>query len=211
LAASASGVSIAYGLAHAGANGNFEGANADSNPAFELASAAQASNYDDKVAITGHSELFGRLNCPERLSRANGAARSLYAAFDNDLNAALYAEYREFVVQVREKNLVFAISTAAIAAADLVIAIAGGATSLALAAATVGIGAGTVIGAAAAVAAATAAGIAATAGVVAAGIALNTANNQRDAANANKVNLTAPTLARATASVLAAVKQGLLP
>ena len=211
LAASASGVSIAYGLAHAGANGSFEGANADSNPAFELASAAQSSSYDDKVAIAGHSELFGRLNCPERLSHANGAARSLYAAFDNDLNAALYAEYRTFVVQVREKNLVFAISTAAIAAADLVIAIAGGATSLALAAATVGIGAGTVIGAAAAVAAATAAGNAATAGVVAAGVALAKANNQRDAANANKLNLTAPTLARATASAVAAVKRGLLP
>lgn len=211
LAASASGVSIAYGLAHAGANGNFEGVNADINPAFELASTAQSSSYDDKVAIAGHSELFGRLNCPERLSRANGAARSLYAAFDNDLNAALYAEYRTFVVQVREKNLVFAISTAAIAAADLVIAIAGGATSLALAAATVGIGAGTVIGAAAAVAAATAAGIAATAGVVAAGVALAKANSQRDAANANKLNLVAPTLARATASAVAAVKHGLLP
>lgn len=211
LAASASGVSIAYGLAHAGANGNFEGANADSNPAFELASAAQSSSYDDKVAIAGHSELFGRLNCPERLSNANGAARSLYAAFDNDLNAALYAEYREFVVKVRAINLLFAISTAAIAAADLVIAIAGGATALALAAATAGISAFTVIGASLAITAATLAGIAAAAGVVAAGLALAKANDQRDAANVNKLNLTEPTLARATAAAVAAVKHGLLP
>lgn len=211
VAASANGVSIAYGLAHAGVNSNFEGANADANPIFELASTAHTSNYDDRVIIAGHSELFGRLNCPQRLSNANGAARSLYAAFDNNLNAALYAEYRTFVVNVREKNLGFAISTAAIAAADLVIALAGAATSLALAAATVGIGAGTVIGAGGAVAAATAAGIAATAGVVSAGIALDKANRQRDAADANKTNLTEPTLARATAAALAAVKHGLLP
>jgi prepilin-type N-terminal cleavage/methylation domain-containing protein len=211
LAASAGGVSIAYGLAHAGANGNFEGANADVNPSFELTSNAQTSDYDDKVIIAGHSELFGRLNCPQRLGNANGAARSLYAAFDNNLNAALYAEYREFVVQVREKNLLFAISTLAIASADFAIAGAGAATSIALAAATVGIGAGTVIGAGGAVAAATAAEIAAAAGVVSAGIALDKAKNQRDAANANKLNLTEPTLARATTAAIAAVKQGLLP
>ncbi len=211
LAASAGGMTIAYGLAYAGANGSFEGANADTSPTFELASAAQSNAYDDKVIVTGLSELFGRLNCPQRLGNANGAVRSLYAAFDNDLNAGFYAQYREFVVLVRANNEAFAIATLALASADLGIAIAGGATSIALAAATVGVGAGVVVGAGLAIAAATAAEIAAAAGLVSASIALAKAINQRDAANTNKLTVTAPTLARARATAIAAIKQGLLP
>ncbi len=211
LAASAGGMTIAYGLAHTGVNGGFEGANADANPAFELASTAQTNSYDDKVIVTGLSELFGRLNCPQRLGNANGAVRSLYAAFDNDLNAGFYAQYREFVVAVRANNEAFAISTLALASADLVIAIAGGATSIALAAATVGVGAGVVVGAGGAIAAATAAEIAAAAGLVSASIALAKSINQRAAANTNKLTVTEPTLARARAAAIAAIKQGLLP
>ena len=211
LAASSGGIAIAYGLAHTGGNGQFDGANNAAAPTFELTSVPSSATYDDKLVVSGHLELFGRLNCAQRLGNANGAARALYAAFDNDANAALYAEFRAFALGVREKNLAFAISTAALAYADLDIALAGGLTAAALAAATVGVGALGVAGSIAAVAAATAALASAVAGVVSAGIALGKATDQRNAANTNKSSVTAPTLERARVAAVAAIKQGLLP
>jgi prepilin-type N-terminal cleavage/methylation domain-containing protein len=180
-------VPVAYALAHAGINGTFDGLN-NSSLNFELAATPQSPSYDDRVLTTGLAELFGRLNCHERLSAAEGAARQAYAAFDVERSAALYQDFRTFAVEVRANSREFAIANDLIAKADLALTVADGVTAIAIAAQTGGIGAGVIAGNAIPTAAATFAAVAATVALAAAVLAVPKAEEQRTAAQVFRSN-----------------------
>ncbi len=207
-ALTASGVPVAYALASPGVNNVFEGAQAGGG--FDLPGQPQTSTNDDRVAAAGLPEFASRLGCPTRLDAVNGAARAAFASYDLDRFAAEYQRFRMFVVQVRTTATVMAAVSVTLATVDLANAVATGTSALVLTAQSAGIGAGTILAAAGGVAAATAALVAATAGVVSAGIALNTANQQKTAADLYK-NQTALWAADALSTAQAADTKGLLP
>lgn len=208
-ALTASGVPVAYALASPGINNVFEGAQAGGG--FDLPGQAQTPSNDDRVMAAGLPEFASRLGCPTRLDAANGAARAAFASYDLDRFAAEYQRFRTFVVQVRTTATVMAAVSVTLATVDLANAVATGTSSLVLAAQTAGLSIVLTAGSAAAgVAAATAALAAATAGVVSAGIALDTANKQKTAADLYK-NQTASWAADALSTAQAADTKGLLP
>ena len=209
LQAGATNVPIAYALAHPGANGVFENLNATAS-GFELAAQAVSNSYDDKVITAGLSELFGRLDCPERLSHAEGAARAAFAAYDVNRNALMYQDFRVFAVRARTNTRNFAIAKFAIATADLAIAVATQVTAVALAAAVAPAAAPTIAGAALAVTAAVAAEVLAAAAVGLTQVALDKEIDQKNRADTFLVNTTALYL-KAFTDATAIKNKGLLP
>lgn len=107
---------VAYAIVHAGQNGTFDGVHAATNE-FTLAAAANTATSDDRVVTAGLSELFGRLNCPERLGQANGAARSAFAAYDVARNAQEYEAFCRFFLEIAGYDVAFATIGLALATA----------------------------------------------------------------------------------------------
>ncbi len=130
-------VPIAYAIADAGANTQFDGDNTLPNR-FASPDAARTASYDDAVLATGLTELSGRLNCPKALGDAQGVVRAAYAAYDNDRNAEMLKSFCSFNYSVQEGNVKMATTNALIAASDLFNAGATGVTSIAVAMATLG-------------------------------------------------------------------------
>ena len=124
-------VPVAYALVHPGADKQIDVVN--STTSFATGNAPRSASYDDRVLTSGLSEMFGRLNCPERLGQANGAARAVYAAYDIDREAEFHQRFRNFDVRVQKQLLEMAKVNLAIAITDGVIA--GAATVIAIAAA----------------------------------------------------------------------------
>ncbi len=200
---------VAYALAHAGANGVFEGANASAT-AFTGAATASTATFDDKVAVAGLSELFGRLNCPERLGQANGAARSAYAAYDVARNAEEYLAFCRFFLEIAGYDVAFATIALALATVGVATTVVQGLIGIGLGLANFGV---TFILTGLMVAAnATLAGVGfslATKAVVDTGLALTSAQEQTAAAEAFNSNAQA----QARSAYLAAValrQKGLL-
>lgn len=209
LTAGSQAVPVAYALAHAGANGTFDGLN--SSPSnFELTARAQSPTYDDRVQNTGLAELFGRVNCHERLSAAEGAAREAFAAFDVDRSAALYQDFRTFAVRTRTNSRDFAIASLVISVADITDTVAAGVTAIAIAAQTAGLGVGVVAGAVIPALAAAAALAAATAALVSGEMALQKAELQKAAADVFRDDA-ARLYSIALARVRTVKRKGLLP
>lgn len=182
--ASAGGVATAFALAHAGANGVFEGGNTGAGTNFDLPGQAQTVNNDDRVLASGAGEMFARLGCATRLGDVNGAARAAFAAYDMDRMAIMYARFRVFAVKVNETNLVVAEAGVALAALGLAVAIGTEATGIAFAAETGGVAAPQVVIAALAI-------VNATAGVALAAIALSDSQASVIEANAQSVDAAA--------------------
>jgi hypothetical protein len=130
---------VAYVLAHPGENGVIDAANSTTN--FAIGSAPRDSNYDDRVLAAGLSETFGRINCPERLGMANGAARAAYVAYDVDREAEFHERFRRFDVRVQTQNLAVANLGLVIAGVDTAIVLADTAIGTAAAIDTGGISA----------------------------------------------------------------------
>ncbi len=127
----AGAIPVAFALVHPGENGQIETANTTTS--FAIGSAPKQAGYDDQVLTAGLSEMFGRINCPERLGTANGAARAAYAAYDIDRMAAFHERFRKFDIRVQEQNLAVTELNLLIAAADTAAVTAD--TAIALAAA----------------------------------------------------------------------------
>jgi hypothetical protein len=121
----------AYALAHPGQNRVFDGANAAAT-GFTLAAQPQTESFDDRVITAGLPELFGRLNCPERLGLVNGAARSAFAAYDIDRVAGEYLKYCNFGVLAAISDVAFATLGVAMAVTNLTLVVVGGIVGLAL-------------------------------------------------------------------------------
>jgi prepilin-type N-terminal cleavage/methylation domain-containing protein len=115
------GVAVAYALVHPGLDGVINVANSTTN--FATGSSARDINYDDRVLTAGLSELFGRVNCPERLGMADGAARAAYAAYDIDRSAEFHERFRQFDVRVQTQLLAVAELNKLIAIADAAITV----------------------------------------------------------------------------------------
>jgi prepilin-type N-terminal cleavage/methylation domain-containing protein len=209
LSANANGMPIAYGLAHAGQNGVFDGLQTSAAPTFELSTKPATVSYDDRVATVGMGELFAHLRCVERLSAVNGSVRALYAAYDTDRVARQYADYRAFAERVRLNGKTFAAIALAQATVDLAIAGVSNLSAATLTAATGGGAVAVLVPTSLALAAATLAFAAATAAVVMAESAYITAQKQTTAAANHVTNVTAPALTRATAIATLEVKRGL--
>lgn len=205
----AGSVPVAYAIAHSGADGVFNGANATAT-GFEAPGQPLSSAYDDQVVATGLSELSGRLACPARLGEVQGAARAAYSAYDIDRSAGMYQEFRTFAVPVREANVALAATNLALSILDVANATATGITSVALTGVTAGVGAGSIAAAALGIAASAAAMVAATASTVTAGLALDKAKKQKTAAEAFKAKTTILAVEAMTAA-LAADKRGISP
>lgn len=134
---SAGAIPVAYALVHPGENGRFELVNTTTS--FAMGSAARDANYDDRVLSAGLSEMFGRVNCPERLGMADGAARASYAAYDIDREAEFHERFRRFDVRVQIQNLAVANMNLLIAIADASITLMETAIGAAAAADTKGV------------------------------------------------------------------------
>jgi type II secretory pathway pseudopilin PulG len=206
----ADGLPMAYVIVHAGLNRQFD-APYDTVSSFNLSNAAGTNTNDDRLLNSGLSELFGRLNCPDRLSHANGAARSAFAAYEIDRSAALYAAYRTFVVRVAISDVAFATASLAIAVVDIGLAIAGAAVGIAMGIISNGL---SVIITAVNVSLnfdlAVVSFVLATAALVNAGIALTSAQNQETAANDFRI-ITRAQVSAAYTAAQDAVKKGILP
>lgn len=212
-AGGASGVPVAYALAHPGAGdadgsgGPFDGLNATG---FELPSRALDESYDDRVFATGLTELAARLGCPQRLAAANAAARSAYAAYDEDRYAAMYQRFRVFGSAVRETDVAFDAALEAMAVIDLATATATGITAVALGLVSNASTGPEVAGALFSVTLAVAALAAQSAKLAMSVVALETAKEQKNAADTYKTQ-TAQWATQAASAALQADAKGLLP
>ncbi len=112
---------VAYALVHPGVDGVFSLAN--NTTSFAIGSGVRDRTYDDRVFSAGLSELFGRINCPERLGAANGAARAAYGAYDIDRKAEFHERFRRFDVRVQTQLLAVAEQNKLIAIADAAITV----------------------------------------------------------------------------------------
>lgn len=200
---------IAYGLAVAGADGQFAGLNTTAGR-FEAGGTPKNAAYDNETVTVGAPELFGKLGCVSRIAAANSAARAAYAAYDSDRVAAMILRFRTFAITVRELNLTLAGVGLALATVDLIDAVATTATAIALAVETAGGLAGAVAGGALAIAAATASEAAAIASTVTATQALQKAREQELAAQQYKA-VSSAEAAAATARAIIQDGKGLLP
>ena len=133
----AGAIPVAYALVHPGENGRIEAVNTTTS--FAIGAAARDATYDDRVLSAGLSEMFGRVNCPERLGQANGAARASYAAYDIDREAEFHERFRRFDVRVQTQNLAVANLNLLIAIADAAITVMATAIGAAAAADTKGV------------------------------------------------------------------------
>ena len=103
-------VTVAYALAHPGARDAdadddlFDGDNRTVRT-FAPPGEPLTDRYDDHVLAVGFAELAGRLACPTYLSRANAAAHTAYAAYDNFILALAMLQYQAFELDVASYNL----------------------------------------------------------------------------------------------------------
>lgn len=186
-ALNASGVPVAYALAHPGNNGQFDAANATTT-GFELTGQARTASYDDATLAVGLAELSGRLSCPERLGKVQSAAHSAYTAYDVDRNALLYQDFRALGVEVKANNQKMAAVTLTLATSDLANALATSATAIAIAAVTKGVGAVTLVTAGASILAAELALRGAAAGIVTTALAKAVADKRKTAADTFRIH-----------------------
>jgi prepilin-type N-terminal cleavage/methylation domain-containing protein len=99
------GIIVAYALAHPGAgdaddDGSlFDGLNKVERN-FAQPGAPLTDDYDDYVLAAGLPELAGRLACPTYLSRANAAAHTARAAYDNFRLALAMLQFFAFDLDV---------------------------------------------------------------------------------------------------------------
>lgn len=204
----AGGVPVAYALAHPGANRHFDGANAGTG--FALPGTPVTSEFDDHGVATGLGELSTRLGCVTRMAAATASARSAFAAFDLDRNAAAYSEFRNFVYDVRSTNRKLAKSAVVLATLDLAIAVGASASAVSVASNSAGVGTLLVIGSVAAVTAATAGVVASAVLLVTAQTAEDLADRQKSAAQVLRVQSTLD-YQTAFANAAAVDRKGLMP
>ncbi|MDP5238565.1 prepilin-type N-terminal cleavage/methylation domain-containing protein [Uliginosibacterium sp. 31-16] len=141
----AGGMPVAFAVAHAGANGVFDGVNAGTSLAFDMPGKAHSAENDDRVFASGVGEMFARLGCASRLGEVNGTARAAFAAYDMDRLASMYVRFRAFAVKVNDTNLKIAEAGVALAAVGLAVAIGTEASGIAFAAETGGVAAPQVV------------------------------------------------------------------
>jgi type II secretory pathway pseudopilin PulG len=201
---------VAYAIAHAGANGTYDGANATTTD-FSLAAKPSTAIYDDRVITAGLSELFGRLNCPERLGQANGAARSAYAAYDVARTSEEYFAFCKFFYEIAGYDVAFATIGLTLATINLATTVVQGLIGIGLGLADFGVS--FILTGPMVLLNGTLAGIGeglAIAGLDSAVKALKSAEQQRDAADTFNANAQA----QARTAYLAAIatrQKGLLP
>ncbi len=92
------GVPAAFALLHPGGRGHDRTINAS----FVLP--GSAAQRDLVVSAVGPGEFASRLACADRVSRANGAARAAYVAYDLAGIAAEHERFRSFAVDVARLN-----------------------------------------------------------------------------------------------------------
>jgi type II secretory pathway pseudopilin PulG len=86
--AGATGIDVAYAIAHPGLDRSFSGSNATPRVAatdvyIDTPARMQSADYDDIVWATGAPELLTRIGCNVRLAQALTTAQEAYAAYDN--------------------------------------------------------------------------------------------------------------------------------
>ena len=122
----------------------FDGNNA-AGPGFDLPNRPQTSTYDDQTLSMGFFRLAARLQCPEILASANGAARTAFAAHDQSLLTVFFEDLMKHAHNEAIDGVVMSSVGVGLAAADVVIA--GGQLTISIADAVISRGASAVVGA----------------------------------------------------------------
>lgn len=135
-------ISVAFVIAHPGANGVFEGSNVAGGAAgfrFDLPGRAQDNNFDDLSVAVGPGDLAARIGCVARLGAMQAAAQGAYTAYDNVRVVQEYWSLRVFDIEQAESALEGAETGVIMAAMNAALAAGSAALSVASAANTEGI------------------------------------------------------------------------
>ena len=132
------------GRRDANSNGALFDGNNTVGPGFDLPNRPQTSTYDDQILSVGFFRLAARLQCPEILSSANGAARTAFAAHDQAILTTFYLKLMQHAYNEASDGEIMSAVGVALATADL--AIAAGQLTISVADAVISRGVSAVVG-----------------------------------------------------------------